>query len=111
MNKDNDIIRLRLEGALTISRAAELRGILLQSLDRSGTVEIDLDKIEEIDLACLQILCSAHRTAVRDGKSLSIINKNNSVLIRARFKSGFVFQKSCSFNPAHDCLWIGGPEQ
>ena len=59
---------VRLTGDLTISRADEMRSALLESLKGAEHIEIDLSSVEDADLSCLQLLCSAHRTSKHLGK-------------------------------------------
>ena len=108
VSKEGNRTLLHLEGKLTVNRAAELREILHEALGRDRVVAIDLAKVESMDLSCLQLLCAAHRTAVRDGKSLTVIEPRKTVLGREGLQAGFVFQKSCRYNQAQDCLWLGG---
>ena len=104
-------IRLCLEGELTVSNATALREGFLEALGQSDQVEIDLDEITAVDLAGLQLLCAAHRTAVAKGKTLTLKDTQVPALVQARAVSGFVFHRSCRFNPAGDCYWVGGIEQ
>ncbi|GHA80904.1 STAS domain-containing protein [Cognatilysobacter bugurensis] len=56
---------LRLEGDLTISRAAELKAHLLDAL--VGPLEVDLSGVTAIDGAGLQLLVMLGREAARRG--------------------------------------------
>lgn len=103
--------RLCLEGELTVSNAAPLRERFLEALKQNDQVEIDLDQVTMVDLAGLQLLCSAHRTAVAQGKTLTLKNPLVPALQQARALSGFIFNRSCRFNPAGDCFCVGGMEQ
>ncbi len=58
---------LFLQGELTVDRMADFKNELQQSLNSTDSLEIDLDQVTKVDLACLQLFCSAHRTAIRDG--------------------------------------------
>ena len=102
---------LCLEGELTVSNAVVLRERLLEALGQSDQVEIDLAGVTAVDLAGLQLLCSAHRTAVAQGKILTLKDTQAPALQQARALSGFVFNRSCRFNPAGDCFCVGGIEQ
>lgn len=103
--------RLSLEGELTVSNAAVLRERFLEALAQSEQVEIDLDGVSAVDLAGLQLLCSAHRTAVAQGKALTLKDGQVPALQQARAMSGFVFTRSCRFNPSADCFFAGGMGQ
>ena len=96
---------VHIEGELTVAHAAGLKEKLMQSLRSSGNIEIDLDKVTKIDLACLQVFCSAHRTAIRDGKEWCMSNRDNSVFIGAGEDAGLGYYTKCTFDPTVDCLW------
>jgi anti-anti-sigma regulatory factor len=108
--QDKNQTLLSMEGDLTIARAVEFRDLLLDSLQKSDSIEIDLATAESVDLSFLQLLCSAHRTAVRDGKELAITGKPGSAFLRARQQAGFSGNKNCRDCPDIDCLWSGGLE-
>lgn len=57
------VVRLRLDGELTIYRAAELKEALMQPLAHAGVLEVDLSDVSEIDTAGLQLLILARRAA------------------------------------------------
>lgn len=99
---------LKVEGELTVSRANELKKALLNSLTKSKKIEIDLDEVTAVDLAALQLLCSAHRTADKQGKKLSIKEPSSAAYLEARDKAGFMYSKPCRLVNTEDCLWVGG---
>ena len=49
---------LKLEGAVTISRAHELAAGLLENLADGKPLEVDTEGLEDIDTCILQLLCS-----------------------------------------------------
>lgn len=104
-------LRLCLDGELTVSNAAAFRERFLEALKQSDQVEIDLDAVRAVDLAGLQLLCSAHRTAVVQGKTLTLKEGQVPALQKARAMSGFVLNRSCRFNPSADCFFVGGMGQ
>lgn len=103
-----DIVQLRLGGELTVANGAGLRERLLAAMEASDRVEIDLDQVTAVDLAGLQLLCSAHRTAVEQGKVVTLKDQSAPVLRQVRVSAGFVFHRSCRFNPDAACFWVGG---
>ena len=101
---------LRPEGNLTVVRAADFKEALLNSIDKADTIEINLADVTGIDLACLQLLCSAHRTALSKEKTFAVKDPSIPFYLEARKNSGFVFDKPCSYSSTGDCLWVGGDE-
>jgi len=99
---------LKLDGEVNVAHATDLKDALIQSLEMAETVEINLNDVTGIDLSCLQLLCSAHRTAAKKGKTLTIKDPALPMYIEARKKAGFMYSKSCRFVTTDDCLWVGG---
>ena len=110
MTTRKGIAYLKPDGDLTVVRAADFKEALLNSIDKADTIEINLVNVTEIDLACLQLLCSAHRTAINKGKAFAVKDPSIPVYMEARKQAGFIFDKSCSYSSTDDCLWVGGDE-
>jgi len=68
---------LRIEGELTIFRAAELKP---QLLDAPQPTEVDLGAVTEIDTAGLQLLMVAKKAALAAGRDLRLTNHSPAVL-------------------------------
>lgn len=65
---------------LTIYNAAAQKGMLLDSLNDAGGLDLDLSQVGEIDSAGLQLLILAKREANRQGKPLHLIAHSAAVL-------------------------------
>lgn len=107
---DKDKSYLRLEGEMTIAKAAKLKDALARAIDSGKTVVIDIDRVTGVDLSFLQLLCSAHRTAANQGKKLTISNPGLPVYAEARKTAGFHYTKPCRHVASNGCLWVGGGE-
>ena len=103
-------ITVILTGDLNVSHAAELRSRLEESLQTSDAICITLRDISNIDFSCLQLLCSAHRTAVAAGKTLILGSPLPPEIRQIIRQSGFFHQKGCSFSPNTNCLCFEGGE-
>ena len=95
-------------GDLTVAQAADFKNALVNSLARAEEIEINLEEATNIDLACLQLMCAAHRSAAQEGKSLFIKNPAVPVFIEAKELAGFNYSKPCRHVSTGDCLWIDG---
>ena len=62
---------VRLEGELTVTSAAELKGVLSEALS-GGDLQLDLERAGEIDIAIMQLLWAAAKEAERTGAGLTI---------------------------------------
>lgn len=58
---DNQAPLLRLGGAFTIERAAELKALLLAEIEQGAPSAVSLEGISEIDCAGLQLLLALRR--------------------------------------------------
>lgn len=99
---------LLLKGDLTIRNVSELRDALLESLSTVQGLRIRLDGVEETDLSCLQLLCSAHRTAVASGKSMAIEGRWAKPFRRAVEAAGYARGGMCRSANAAFCFWRSG---
>jgi anti-sigma B factor antagonist len=70
---------LRLDGEMTIYRAAELKQALLAAIDGAASLALDLSGVTEIDSAGLQLLMLAKRTAQSKGGDLHLAAQSNAV--------------------------------
>ena len=73
---------LRIEGELTIYRAAELRDVLkdaLAAVPPNGTLALDLADVSEMDSAGAQLLLAAQKSALATGRALRVSASSASV--------------------------------
>ncbi len=59
--------RIDLGDALLIPKIAELHAQFTAACDGAGSIELDISRIERIDTAAMQLLCSLRRIDVADG--------------------------------------------
>ena len=101
---------VNLTGNLTISRAVEILSLLNDSLESNDNVRIVLREVSNIDLSCLQLLCSAHRTAAAAGKELTLKTPLPDIFLQLIRQTGFNRQKGCVLSPNTNCLCFDGGE-
>ncbi|RZI84615.1 MAG: anti-sigma factor antagonist [Rubrivivax sp.] len=71
---------LRIEGEMTIYRAAELKQTLLTALDGATHLELDLHDVTEIDSAGVQLLLLAKGIAQSRSCDFRLVNHSPAVL-------------------------------
>jgi anti-anti-sigma regulatory factor len=98
--------KLTLNGRQTVQNGDLLRKAILSALEQTRSVVLDLGKSDEADLSFLQVLCSAHRTAIRLNKNLAIERASEAVL-RAVDSAGYARHTGCSLDVRKSCLWAG----
>lgn len=65
--------QLRLEGELTIYRAAELHAMLKDTLSGAARCTLELDAVTEVDSTGVQLLLAARRTARENACELAFV--------------------------------------
>ena len=98
---------LKLEGNWTIERAGELKAALLEAVNNSEHIVIDLGELTDTDLSAVQLLCSAHRTSARMGKRLALGERKPETLIRVVRDAGLRHTIRCHQDTCKSCLWTG----
>ncbi len=103
-----DALVLTVEGAMTVQYAGELRDHLLAAFEKAPRIMADLRGVTEIDVAGLQLLCSAHRSSVAANKTFTITHEPGSVVWEAAGAAGQLRQTGCVVDVCHTCIWTGG---
>lgn len=104
--KKGQISSLLLKGDMTIYQAAEIKAAIVEALAKSKKLHLDLEKVEDVDLTFLQLLCSAHRTAVCTEKEIILRGNFSDSLKKMIEDSGLPETISCPFDRNHDCFWL-----
>ncbi|MBI5740185.1 MAG: STAS domain-containing protein [Nitrospirae bacterium] len=103
--KDADVVVIR--GEMTIECAGALRDALLRSLGGSERVILDLGKVTAVDLSCLQLLCSAHRTSLSSAKAIALKQDYPGILKEAVRENGYSRCLDCRSDSGQGCFWKG----
>lgn len=99
---------LTLNGEATVETAEQLHQALLTGLNEQGAVQVDCSGTEAIDVYALQLLCSAHRTAVERKKSFGFLGPVSSTVRQTMEITGLLRELGCG-NCSEDvaCMWTG----
>jgi len=107
IESDNTAI-LTLNGELTVARAEELRAMLISALENADSITVRFKDITDVDISCLQLFCSAHRSAIDLNKSLTVNREGCEIFRHAAETAGFSRKKGCLLDFEDSCLWIEG---
>ena len=99
---------LVLDGPLTIENASVIRKKLIAALTGKDEIVVSIDADAPVDLSFLQLLCSAHRSASKLGKSFTLRNQDSGNFPAAVENSGYARKKGCVHDKYGTCLWAGG---
>lgn len=92
-------------GDLTIRRIAALKDEVSAALQAADVVRLRLEADAQGDAALLQLLCSAHRTALREGKAFLLIGDLPEQIDRLLRLAGFTRHVGCCHDRGGSCLW------
>jgi len=101
-------LQINAAGRLCIDTAAELQQFLLEQTTRSSAIKLDLTAIESIDLAGIQVICSACRTMLENNKQFNLTGSPSSAVTSAKEALGLHRQTACKHNDNQPCIWCGG---
>jgi anti-anti-sigma regulatory factor len=83
----DDYSVIRLDGACTLASAGDLKRLLVEGLASGKNLRVDLDGVEEIDLAALQLLWAVGREAERAGVGIAV--RVTEAVVSAARAAGF----------------------
>ncbi len=95
-----------LDGNLTVNQAEELRMLLIKTLIDADHVRVEFGSVTDVDLTCLQLLCSAHRSASRMKRRLSISGDWPALFKQAVERAGYARHTGCRMDSDNSCLWL-----
>ncbi|MFZ5452541.1 MAG: STAS domain-containing protein [Thermodesulfobacteriota bacterium] len=99
---------LKFTGDLTIDNAQELHKALAAALDSAAAISVSFEEVTTVDLSFVQLLCAAHRSAVRADKILKLADPRPEVLKEAVRETGFVRERGCVLDVQNSCIWKEG---
>jgi anti-anti-sigma factor len=76
----DDVLRISLDGEMTIYRAADLKVVVLEALRKTPVLEVDLSGVTELDTAGLQVLMLAKQTATAEQRELRLLQHSPAVV-------------------------------
>jgi ABC-type transporter Mla MlaB component len=94
-----------INGDLSIGNAVALHGILVSALEDARQIEVTFQNVAEVDLSCLQLLCSAYRTAEAEDKCFCLDGNCPESVVRAVQEAGFSPYSECGSQCEKGCLW------
>lgn len=98
---------LTLEGDATVETVEQLHQALRAGLQQDQ-VTLDCSLLNKADLYALQLLCSAHRTAMNEKKTLTFLGKVSEPVVEAIKATGLMREFGCSLSSEEaSCLWSG----
>lgn len=103
---EGEIMTLHWSGGLTVRRIGELKIEVQGALQGAAGVSIKIAPDAVCDLTLLQLLCSAHRTASQQGKTLKIAGPFPEQFKMVLLLAGFSRHIGCALDVCENCLWM-----
>ena len=97
-----------LGGALTIEAAEEMKNVLAKAMNEHRQVVVKLDALTAVSLSCLQLLCSAHKTALIGNKQLTLEGEYQEEFRSVVRAAGYLRHRGCELDFQKSCLWLEG---
>ena len=97
---------IHLGGDLSVGRAGELRQIITESLSRGEQIVLACSESADMDLSFLQLVCSAHRTALQSNSLLKLSNTLEKKLLTKAGEAGYFRETACRSDKNHECFWL-----
>ena len=105
--RSEDLEVLKLEGRCTIEQANDLKALLIETLESGNGLMLDVERVSEIDITCLQLFCAAHRAFLKSNRKLSLNDNLPECFRRMVRQAGFSRAVSCHGESDASCLWKG----
>ena len=97
---------LEFSGELSVQRACELKTVLVEALSKSDEVKVSIREATTVDLSFLQLLCAAHRTALKSNKHFEVDTAEAPLFTKVQKEAGFVRNEPCEHGSGSTCLWV-----
>ena len=98
---------VKVSGRLSIPDAVQLKALLQETAGTYGEVALDLTGTESLDLACIQVLCSANRRFRKEGKGLRTRGGLPEGVKRS-LEDLALDPGGCALESPEECLWVTG---
>jgi ABC-type transporter Mla MlaB component len=96
---------LTLEGSFSIQDLGELKSNFITALRAAEKVFVNVEGVSDVDISCLELFCSVHRTAVRLRKTVTFSSIPVS-FSKAVNDGGFARHVGCRLDSNKSCLWV-----
>ena len=97
---------LTVNGAMTLQQIDKMKAALMKLISGSEHVVVNLEDVTDIDMACLQLLCAAHRTSTALNKNFTITGNRPEIFKNMVNEAGFPRKMGCVMDNADSCLWV-----
>ncbi len=105
-SKQGDSVVLKVQGELTVEYAREFQSALIEGLEKSDKILVDLESVAEADITSLQLLSSAFCSSAKLGKQISLTGNLPEHFVQLVNDAGYLPVLGLEGTAAE--LWKGG---
>ena len=106
VEQPGDIGVLTLEGSFGIQDIEELKSIFIKALNAADKVFVNIERVSGVDISCLELFCSVHRTSVRLRKTVAFTSSIPEPFGKVVNDGGFARRVGCGLDGDMTCLWM-----
>ena len=103
----NGLATLQGQGELTIVQISEFKKKITDIMPDSKEVLVDLLNITDMDVSCLQLLCSANRSFEQNKTPLTRKGNLTDIMKQTLLDAGYDLGTGCPEAPCKNCFWKG----
>jgi anti-anti-sigma regulatory factor len=104
-NENNRVTSVAITGAMTINNVGELRSGLLKAFDLGKEVELSLAEVTDLDMAGVQLICSAHLTSIFKDLDFKVSGRSTEAVCSVVEQSGILRHIGCAQHVENSCIW------
>lgn len=108
VSDDGVTLEITLGGRLAIDTAPELLQLLRIQVPAVQKVRLNVAALSDVDLAGMQLICSACRTALAHNHSFNFSGSLAPCVQKAIGTVGLQRYTTCKHNTNNPCIWCGG---
>jgi anti-anti-sigma regulatory factor len=103
--REKKCVLIEATGSMSVEQAEDLFESLKKALSGSDkSIDLNLSGVTDSDISCLQLICSAHKSAIRKNKSI-FISKISPELRQSAEDAGFTLKGDCTDDMIASCPW------
>lgn len=107
---DGKACHLWLSGELTLVDIEQLKAELITALEKAPRVIVETQGLSHIDVACLQLLHSAHESAQSRRRELVLNSRQSEEFKRQIVRCGLISGDHCRNSGKKDYFWNGSDQ-
>jgi len=96
---------LYLSGNLTVGELKEVKDAILKALQNTDELMLNINDIESIDVAFLQMICSAHQSSQGMKKVITLSGEIDNAYRHFVGEAGFSRESGCRIKKAGKCFF------